>query len=179
MEKVIQLRNKMKRKKPKFTGQKAKIKKSLKDRYRKPKGSDSKMRQGKKGKIKKIDTGYKSPKLSRSLHRTGFKVKMVTTLKELTKDENVGIIISRRVGMKKKIEILKKAVADKMKVLNLDPGKYLEQAEKKRNNKKNKEKKVVEEVKIEKNEKEETLDSKLLKESEKKDEKSKAEKTKV
>lgn len=171
---IIQLRNEMKKKKPKFTGQKARVKKTLKDRYRKPKGSDSKMRQKKKGKIKKINTGYKSPKSTRGLHRKGLKVKVVTTLKDVVKEGDIGIIISKRVSMKKKIEILKKTIVDKIKVLNLDPEEYLKKAEIKIKNKKNV-KKIITETKTEKTEKEETLDSKLLKETEKSNEKNKKE----
>jgi len=166
MEEIVKLRNKMKKKKPKFIGQKANIKKSLKNRYRKPKGSDSKMKQGKKGKRKKIDTGYRSPKTARGLHRTGLKVKIITNIKELIKDENTGIIISKRVGLKKKIEILKKAISEKIKILNLNPEKYVKKQEEKHQEKKKKKQKIKEKESKAKKEtvKEDkgTIESKLL-----------------
>lgn len=93
-------------------------KKKLGNKWRKPKGTQNKMRKKKKGKGKMPSPGY--GKKDKGKHPSGFYEKLVHNLEEI---ENVdtdkeAIRISRKVGKKKKEKILKKAEKEGIKVLN-------------------------------------------------------------
>ena len=125
LEKLLELRKKLKSKKPVFLRhlwwKKAKFRN--KPRWRKPKGIDNKMRLKKKGYPPMVEVGYRGPRLVRGLHPSGLKPVVVHTLSELEKlDPATTIIyIGRTVGLRKKIEIMKKAVEKGFKVANPIP----------------------------------------------------------
>jgi large subunit ribosomal protein L32e len=105
----------MKRKKPKFKRQQSYLKK-LDDKWRKPKGKDSKMRKGIRGKGKKVKIGYGSPKAEKE--KLPVKVR-ISTPKEL---ENIDpktqvVIIASSVGKKKRLEIMKIAEEREIKIV--------------------------------------------------------------
>jgi large subunit ribosomal protein L32e len=185
---LLGLRKQIKNKKPEFISQDYK-KKRIKRRWRKPRGIDSKLRLGVRGYPKKVSTGYGSPKNARGLHKSGLIIVSVSSLADLeaVKKEKEGIIIKSNVGLKKKVEIVKKAKEKGIKILNLkDPDQFLklvsERIEKKKEEKKKltekKEKraKQVREKEKEKEEKEGLADK--VSDEEKKDEEKK-EKDKV
>ena len=112
---------KKKKKKPKFLRQMWKAYKRIrKVKWRRPKGSQSKLRKRMKGKGAVVSIGYGSPKEVRGLHPCGLKEVLVHNPKELEKvdPEREVVRISSRVGKKKRIEIIKKAEELKIKVLN-------------------------------------------------------------
>lgn len=108
------------KKKPKFLAQGAKYLKRIKNRWRRPRGRQSKLRRSEKSKGKKPSLGYGAPKKLRGLHPSGFKEVLVRTIKELDKidQKNEAVRISGSVGKKKKEEIVKKARELKLKILN-------------------------------------------------------------
>lgn len=145
MKKLLELREKIKKKKPKFIRQN-KSKKSLEEKWRQPKGMHSSLRKKRLGKGKHPSPGYSSPKAVRGLHKTGLKQVVVNNVPELTKldAKTEGAVIHARVGKKKKVEMLKEAEKQKITVLNVkDPKTFIKNVEdliaKKKETKKQKE----------------------------------------
>lgn len=141
--KSLELRKKLKSKKPKFLRQDAHKKSKLKNVWRAPKGRQSKMRLKKKGKRKQPSIGYSSPKEVRGLSPEGLKPIMITNINDLNKiKEKEGIILSGKIGAKKKLEIIKKIQELKLTLLNINAEDYIkkiqEKLEKKKQTKKEK-----------------------------------------
>ncbi|MBN2111520.1 50S ribosomal protein L32e [Candidatus Woesearchaeota archaeon] len=183
---MLALRRSIKAKKPKFTRQDSHKRKRLKEKWRKPKGLQSKMKYSLPGYKKPLEVGYGSPAEVKGLTRDGFVPVRVSNLKELSKiEEGEGALISSTVGQRKKAEILKKAKDMSIKVLNIkDIDAYLklveEKIEKKKAEKektaKEKEKKKAEKEKKAKEGKKEDLAEKLTDEEKKTEEKKEREK---
>ena len=117
---LLKLRKRMKSRKPNFIRQQYNKKKSLGKKWHAPRGMHSKLRLGKKGKIKKPSLGFSSPKKVKYLTLNGFKPKLVKNLQDINsikKDEI--IILSSKLGTRKKIQILEKIKELKLDVLNV------------------------------------------------------------
>lgn len=108
------------RKKPKFRRWMSQAYRRIKESWRRPRGSQSKVRKRIKGKIKMPSVGYGAPKKLRYLHPSGFEEVLIYNIKELEKinPKTQAIRISGRIGKKKRKEILEKAKKMKIKVLN-------------------------------------------------------------
>ncbi len=167
MREQLELRKKLKKKKPSFLRQRATNLIKLKKCWRKPKGIQSKMRKKLKGHRRPVSIGYSSPKLVRGLHPTGLAQILVNTLSDMDKiKENQGIIISSKVGLKKKVDIIKKIKEKNLIILNIkEPESIIKKLEDKI--KKSKEEKLKRETKKEKSKKE------ALKKAEEKEKESK------
>lgn len=175
---LLELRKMMKSKKPTFSRQDSHKKKKLGSKWRRPKGLQSKMRIKFKGYRRSVSTGYMGPKSTRNLHKSGLSIIYVNTLndiKNLRKEINV-VVISRKIGQKKKFEILKKVKEIGIKVLNIkNIDLYIKKVEKIMAEKKEKienKKKAAKKEDI-KPKKDKKLDEKLHTEEEKKDEEKK------
>jgi large subunit ribosomal protein L32e len=120
MKSVVELRNTLKKRKPKFRRQDSHKKKKLSPAWRKPKGSDSKMRVKKRGYCKSVTKGYKSPKESRGLTRKGFVLINVSNVKDLIKIDNKTQIanILSTVGLKNRLLILEEAIKQNIGIFN-------------------------------------------------------------
>ena len=120
LKKLLELREKIKAKKPDFIRQDTHKRKKLTVKWRKPKGIHSKIRHHFKGRGKMPSPGYKSPRQVKGLNAAGLKVARVFTVDNLEKvnKEKVGIVIPKDLGMKKRFEILKKAKELNIAVLN-------------------------------------------------------------
>lgn len=176
---LLGLRNKIKEKKPDFIRQDYQRRKRLgrKLKWRKPKGIHSKIRHHFKGRRKMPSPGYKSPFRVRGLHSSGLGIVNVTSLEDVKKikKENEGIIVSKNVGMKKRLEILKKAKELDITIFNLSIDEQIKKIEDLIHSKKKGVKEIKKEQKEEKvtkegsKEKFEELTDKQKKEADKKD----------
>ena len=141
---LLEIRNKLKEKKPDFIRQDNQRRKRLgrKLKWRKPKGIHSKIRHHFKGRRKMPSPGYKSPVKVKGYHSSGLKMTKIFSVKDIEKinKDTEGIIISKSVGTKKKLEILKKAKELKINVLNLNIDEHINKIELMINSKKSKDK---------------------------------------
>src|SRR3989338_1652685 len=103
LSKILELRKKIKSKKPVFIRQNYEKRKRLHHKvWRKPKGLHSKMRHHIRGRRKSPSVGYKSPVEAKGLHPSGMKQAVVHNLSEMPPSNEYGIIISGNVGKRKK-----------------------------------------------------------------------------
>ncbi len=171
MEKLLSLRKRMKSRKPKFRYQDSHKFKRVKTSWRRPRGLQSKIRMHIRGHQKEVAVGYKSPALVRGLHGKGLAEVYVSTIKDLEGLKKTdGVLVSGKVGTKRRLEILKACMEKGLTVLNFksaqDQVKKIEEARTKA--KTAKEHKKAETAK--KEQKKEELADKVAKPVEKKDE---------
>ena len=158
----------LRKKKPKFKRTDSN-KYKFKNKWRAPRGLQNKQRLKRKGHVKQPSVGYGSPASIKYLDSiTGLKHVTVSNFKELenidTKTEIV--LIGKKIGTKKKIELLKKCQELKLDVFNVkDTVEYLSSVDKSMKDKKEFKKKVIEKKK---KDREEVLKKKEGKASEKK-----------
>ena len=128
---ILELRNKLKERKPDFIRQDYGRRKRIKAIWRKPKGIHSKIRHHFKGRRKMPSPGYKSPVKVRGIHASGLKIVNISSPDDikLIKKESEGIVISKSVGMKKRLEILKKAKNLQIQILNLNVDEHIKKIE--------------------------------------------------
>ena len=119
---LLELRSKIKDKKPEFIRQDNPKRMKLNYKWRKPKGIHSKIRHKFKGRRKMPSPGYKSPVKVKGLHATGLQIVNISSVDEVKKikKQSQGIVIAKSVGMKKMLEILKLAKELQVAVLNLN-----------------------------------------------------------
>ena len=110
MKELLELRERIKKRRPSFFRQDA-HKKRLKKRWVKPRGLHSKVRLKKAGHARKVSDGYRVPREVRGLSKEGLKIIIVHNENELNNvdKEKEGIIISGNVGLRNKIPLLKKS----------------------------------------------------------------------
>ena len=105
---LLQQRKLMKSKKPVFLRQDATRNKSLKKTWRKPKGMHSKMRIHLRGRRRSPSPGFASPRAVKGLTRQGLKEVHVQNAHHLEGfDSKTQIIVFGRIGLRKKMELLK------------------------------------------------------------------------
>ena len=164
---LLELRTKIKNKKPDFIRQDSPKRMKVGFKWRKPKGIHSKIRHHFKGRRKMPSPGYKSPVNVKGLHASGSKTVMVFSVDDIKKikTESEGIVIAKAVGAKKRLEILKKAKESNIRVLNLNVDEHIKKIEDFINSKKKSEK----ETKKQATKKEESKEKKEIKEAKQKE----------
>ena len=116
---LLRTRAKQKKKKPRFTRQESWRYKRVDTTWRRPRGIDSKMRLKLKGRPKLVAIGYRSPKLVRGFHPSGFEEKLVYNVEDLATVESKQVVrIGHTVGLAKKNKIAEKAKELGLHVLN-------------------------------------------------------------
>ncbi|MEM3382515.1 MAG: 50S ribosomal protein L32e [Nitrososphaerales archaeon] len=117
---LLKLREIIDDKRPKFVRQESWRYKRISERWRKPKGIDSKMRLRVKGWPKIVKVGYRGPRLVRGLHPSGYRDVLVHNLDELKglDPKKDAARLASSLGAKKRAELLKKAKELGIKVLN-------------------------------------------------------------
>ncbi|MBD3164889.1 50S ribosomal protein L32e [Candidatus Woesearchaeota archaeon] len=169
---LLSKRKEIKKKKPDFIMQDAHKKARLKKKWRKPRGIDSKIRLNLKGYRKSVEPGYGSPKEVRHLHNSGLEPLIVYGMGDIKNidKEKQGIVLSKKLGNKKRIEMVKKAKELSIRVLNIkDSDAYIKKVENAIKAKKTKreQKKKKAEGKGKKSKKEKGLSEKVKNEEEK------------
>ncbi len=110
----------MKRRLPKFRRQEWSKYKRLGEKWRKPRGRDSKMRVGSRGKPATVSIGYKSPRETRGTHPSGLTEVLVHRPQDL-EGVDAGRYVARiasSVGKRKREKIIIKAKELGIRVLN-------------------------------------------------------------
>ena len=126
---LLEMRNELKKKKPEFIRQDYQKTLRLKRHWRHPEGMHSKMRLKLRGNRRQPSIGFSSPSAVKNLTPLGYKIIIVHSVSQLAKI-NEPITIASDVGMKKRIEIAKKAKEKKLLVLNIkDLDKFIADAE--------------------------------------------------
>jgi large subunit ribosomal protein L32e len=111
---------KLRKKTPRFTRQEFGKFAKLDDKWRTPRGCDSKKDEGKRGKGASPKIGYKRPAAAREIHPSGFYPVMVRNPTELSivDPKSQGAIIAAAVGRKKRNDIIKAANNLSITILN-------------------------------------------------------------
>ena len=162
---LLELKSKIKGRKPRFIRQDYNMwVRTHKKHWRKPKGIHSKMRHHRKGKRKSPSPGYGSPAKVRGMHHSGLMPVLVENESQIPKSKEYGIILSGRVGDRKKALLARKAIEMGLTVLNIDAEKFLKRVEesllaKKKKQEKPKEKEAKEKTEARKAEKKEGQDN--------------------
>lgn len=179
MNRLLEIKAEMKRRKPRFRRQNTGLKARLAEGWRKAQGVQAKLRLGKKSRGAVVSPGYRTPKQARGLTNEGLIPVRISTPAHLPllKPKEHALIIDSSVGMKRRIELIQAGLASGFKLLNFrDAQKELERLkrefenrveEKKRKASQKKEKKAESksiEQKVEKSEEEKKQEERLEKE---------------
>jgi large subunit ribosomal protein L32e len=173
---LLKKRRILKKKKPEFIRQDAHKKKKVGWKWRKPKGSDSKMRVSRRGYSRIVKKGWSSPLAVRGTERSGLLPVIVDNQSALQKiDPSTQImVLSSGLGTKKKMALVEEAVKKNIPISNCkDPQKFLDDVKEKFEKKK----KDKEKLKVERDKKKEEAKKEAAK-KEKKEKKEKEEKKK-
>jgi len=121
MSNLLKLREEIKEKKPKFARQSSHKIKRIAKGWRKPRGLHSKQRLMFRGYYKHISSGYGAPREVKGLHNSGLTPVMVYSDKEVDSinEKKECAIISKRLGAKKKLALLKKLKEKNVRVVNI------------------------------------------------------------
>jgi len=119
-KRLLRLRKRMSQKRPHFRRFEEWRFVRIKDRWRRPKGIDNKMRQKRKGWPKSVKVGYGSPRAVRNLHPSGKEEIAVYNVGDLTivDPETQVARIGGSVGRKKRTSILREANILGIRILN-------------------------------------------------------------
>ena len=118
----VELRNAMNAKRPDFTrSNKHKRKRVARSSWRAPRGLHNKEKIGFHGKKAVVGTGYRGPVAARGLSKTGLLPVLVHNLAELEAvDAKRQCAVLARVGMRKKLDLLKACKEKSIVVLGID-----------------------------------------------------------
>jgi len=116
----VKLRRRVKTNKPEFQGQEVWRYKRIRDRWRRPRGVDSKMRMNTKGWPKMVNVGYGGPKTARHLHSSGYAEVLIHNLRQIDglDPTRQAVRIAHDVGGKKRREIITRAKEKRLHVFN-------------------------------------------------------------
>lgn len=130
VKRLVGVRKVLKGKKPRFIRQEFGKFKRIPDKWTRPKGHHSKMRERRKGNPRMVVSGWKSPAAVRALHSSGLARVVVASssaLAQLNKATQ-GAIIAAAVGTKKRLVLIAEAQKLGITILNL-PAAYAEKAQ--------------------------------------------------
>ncbi|HIG92975.1 MAG: large subunit ribosomal protein L32e [archaeon GW2011_AR9] len=120
-QRLLELRNKTKKRKPTFVVRASKFARRIKVRWRRARGRHSAIRQDYRGRPKHVSTGYRSPQEVRGKHSSGLEMVVIHTDKQLSNLDptSQGAIIGSTVSARRRVELMKVAVEKKIRVLNV------------------------------------------------------------
>jgi large subunit ribosomal protein L32e len=119
-QRLLRVAKEKKRRQPKFRHEQAHRWIRVKDSWRKVRGIDSATREKRKGRIPMVSAGYRKPKAIRGLHPSLYKEVLVHKPDDLEGlDPDIHAIrIGGTVGQRKRVDIIQKAEAMLLRVLN-------------------------------------------------------------
>jgi len=122
---LLQLRAKANKKRPKFIRFECWRYKKLKINWRRPRGIDSKIRKNFKGALASPNVGFRSPRKVRGLHASGFEEVLVHSTKELdtVNPKKQVVKIGHTVGRRKRVLLQDRA--DELNILILNRARIL------------------------------------------------------
>jgi len=138
MKELLDLRKKMKAKKPTFKRSDSN-RLPFKNKWRKPRGLHNKRRLQKAGHQKNPSKGYRSPSLVRGLHYDGYMIVKINSLKDLQQlDPKKHIAeISAKTGMRTRIKIVEECKTKNIPLANIkDLDKFIKETQEKMESKK-------------------------------------------
>jgi large subunit ribosomal protein L32e len=120
LRELLELRRSVAEQRPKFVRPESWRYVRLHPEWRKPKGLDNKIRKSFKGYPKRVKVGYRGPAKARGYHPSGSIDVLVHNPAQLVDliPEKDAVRIGRRVGARKRAEILKRASELGLRVLN-------------------------------------------------------------
>lgn len=120
IKRLLQLRAKANKKRPKFIRFECWRYKKLKSNWRRPRGIDSKIRKKMKGALDHPNVGYRNPRKIRGLHTSGFEQVLIHNVKELEKvnPKKQVVKIGHDVGRRKRVMLQDRA--DELSILILN-----------------------------------------------------------
>ena len=161
MKELLELRKRIKKKKPTFTRTDSNKKPRLGTKWRRPRGWHNKIRLHKKGYKRSVEPGHGSPVKVKGLNQQGLERVMITNIKALEAvKENQVAVISSSIGIKKKLDIAKKAKEKGIKIANFNVEEFIKKIEKQLQEKKQKKEKTVKEKEKKQKEKEKKAEEK-------------------
>ncbi|SRR3989344_4375546 len=118
---LIELKRHLKNKKPSFVQREGHKRKKLEEKWKRPKGLQNKLRMGFKSHGMAVSIGYGTPLKIRNMHSSGLIPVLVSSSNDLKKinAKTHGILLSSKIGLRKKILLLKKIMELSLPVLNI------------------------------------------------------------
>ncbi|MEM0134832.1 MAG: 50S ribosomal protein L32e [Thermoplasmatales archaeon] len=119
-KRLLDIRNKMNRRRPEFHRQEWFRYVRLGSSWRKPRGKHSKLREKKGYRHAYVESGYRGPLKVRNLHPSGFREVYVSSIADVEKinPKTEAARISSTIGMRKRKMIQEKAKAIGIRLLN-------------------------------------------------------------
>lgn len=110
----------LRKERPEFVRQEAWRYVRLGEKWRRPRGKDSKMRLQKRGWPPLVKVGYRSPRKYRGLHPSGFREVLVHNISELEGlDPKIHAVrLAGSLGERSKLRVYEKAISMGLRVLN-------------------------------------------------------------
>lgn len=122
-ERLLEIRKRMKKKRPSFRRVESWRYVRVKDSWRKARGIDSQTRKKTKTGVRSPSVGYRSPKKIRGLHPSGYQEVRINNKNDIEKlnlsPKKHAIKISGRLGSKKRLDLIDYAQKRNFHVLNL------------------------------------------------------------
>jgi len=169
------LRNALNKRRPKFYKQSSHKKSRIEKKWRKARGSDSKVKIGWRNRQPMVKHGYRGPADVRGLSKDGFNIILVNNLNDLKNvNKTKDIVCIGRIGQRKKMDIIEDCIKNGLKIMNVkDPQGFLSESEiglkQRKETKSKKEQEKVKKTETKKDKKDEGIEEKLSKQEEKKE----------
>ncbi len=128
-ERLLEVRSQLRKRTPRFIRADTHKRKRLKKVWRYPRGRHLKMGEQKRGARKRVEPGFRAPRLVRGLSRSGHEPVMVHSPEDIEAMDSrtQAALLSATLGARKKVEAVKAALKSNIVILNMrNPEAFLE-----------------------------------------------------